>query len=71
MTITTIEQCLHPSYHPDREFVDGIVIERNLGERTHSRLQGELIMQMRRFFPRETPWIISLRRLTTTLASAS
>jgi Uma2 family endonuclease len=40
---TTIEQYLHTSYHPDREFVDGMVIERNLGTRTHSRLQGALI----------------------------
>ena len=43
---TTLEKYLNTSYHPDREFVDGLVVERNLGERTHSRLQGELIMQM-------------------------
>jgi Uma2 family endonuclease len=40
---TTIEQYLNTSYHPDREFVDGIVIERNLGTLTHSRLQRALI----------------------------
>src|SRR5271155_5156498 len=29
---TPIEQYLNTSYHPDREFVDGLVVERNLGE---------------------------------------
>ena len=29
-------------YHPDREYVDGVVVERNLGERDHSRLQALL-----------------------------
>jgi Uma2 family endonuclease len=41
---TSIEQYLNTSYHPDREFVDGLVVERNLGENTHSRLQTALIV---------------------------
>jgi len=41
---TSIEQYLNASYHPDREFVDGLIVERNLGERTHSRLQAALIV---------------------------
>jgi Uma2 family endonuclease len=44
---TSIEQYLRTSFHPDREFVDGMVIERNLGENTHSRLQGALILSLR------------------------
>jgi Uma2 family endonuclease len=39
---TSIEQYLNTSYHPDREFVDGVIVERNLGERTHSTAQGEV-----------------------------
>ena len=38
-----VEEYLRTSYHPDCEFVDGAIIERNLGERDHSRLQCELI----------------------------
>ena len=30
---------LATSYRPDREYVDGAVVERNLGEHDHSRLQ--------------------------------
>jgi Uma2 family endonuclease len=40
---TSIEQYLNTSYHPDREFVDGLVVERNLGEKTHSAAQAEVI----------------------------
>lgn len=35
-----VEEYLSTSYHPDREYVDGMVLERNLGERTHARLQA-------------------------------
>ncbi len=42
MTLS-MEQYLNTSYHPDREFVDGVIVERNLGEKTHSTIQGNLI----------------------------
>jgi len=38
------EEYLDSSYHPDREFVDGHVLERNVGERKHSILQREFIL---------------------------
>jgi hypothetical protein len=41
---TTIEQYLNTSFHPDREFVDGVIVERNLGERTHSVAQRGVIV---------------------------
>jgi hypothetical protein len=40
---TSIEQYLNTSYHPDREFVDGLIVERNLGEKTHSAIQKNLM----------------------------
>ena len=39
-TIVSVEEYLSTSYSPDREYVDGLVLERNLGERDHSRIQG-------------------------------
>ena len=39
-TTVSVEQYLSTSYRPDREYVDGLVLERNLGERDHSRIQG-------------------------------
>jgi len=41
---TTIEEYLNTSYHPEREFVDGQIVERNVGENTHSRIQAALIV---------------------------
>ena len=41
---TSVEPYLSTSYHPDREFVDGLIVERNLGERTHSRIEAALIV---------------------------
>jgi Uma2 family endonuclease len=42
-TLVSIEEYLHTSYDPDREYVDGEVVERNLGEKTHSTIQGNLV----------------------------
>jgi len=30
------------SYRPDREYLEGVVVERNMGEREHSRVQTDL-----------------------------
>ncbi len=40
-TLTSVKEYLDSSYHPDREFIDGSVLERCLGERDHSELQAE------------------------------
>ena len=47
-TLTSVEEYLHSSYRPDREFIDGAVLERSLGERDHSELQGEFIVYLAR-----------------------
>ena len=38
-TIVPVEEYLRTSYDPDMEYVDGALLERNVGERRHSRLQ--------------------------------
>lgn len=40
--LLSLEEYLHTSYHPDCDFVDGHIEERNLGEREHARLQALL-----------------------------
>ena len=44
----TVEDYLHTQFEgPDRDFVDGQVVERNLGELPHARLQAELLYRLR------------------------
>src|SRR6478672_7437702 len=37
-TLISVEDYLTTSYHPDREYRDGVVLERNAGDYAHSRL---------------------------------
>jgi Uma2 family endonuclease len=41
-TLVPVAEYLSTSYDPDREYVDGIVLERNVGELDHSEVQTEL-----------------------------
>ena len=38
-TLVSVEEYLSTSYRPDREYIDGVIVERNLGEDDHSSLQ--------------------------------
>lgn len=45
--LVSVEEYLRTTYHPDCDYVDGEVIERNLGEQEHSDLQSELVTYFR------------------------
>jgi Uma2 family endonuclease len=45
-TLISVEEYLATSYRPDCDYVDGEVVERNLGEWDHSRLQGRLLVYL-------------------------
>ena len=38
-----VEEYLHTAYHPDVEYVDGILVERNVGEWNHSLVQRNIV----------------------------
>ena len=44
--LVPLEEYLRTTYRPDRDYVDGEVLERNLGERDHSELQREFILYL-------------------------
>jgi Uma2 family endonuclease len=46
-TLISVEEYLATSYEPDREYVDGELVERNLGEYDHSNLQAALTAFLR------------------------
>jgi Uma2 family endonuclease len=47
-TPASVAGYLSTAYDPDCDYVDGLVIERNVGERDHSRLQGMLLVALQR-----------------------
>ena len=46
-TAISVDEYLHTVYRPDCDYVDGQVIERNVGEFDHSTVQGILVGQLR------------------------
>ena len=53
VTLVPVETYLRTAYRPDRDYIDGEVLERNMGEIPHGRVQGffrDLFVQ------RQTEW---------------
>jgi Uma2 family endonuclease len=46
-TLVSVEEYLNTSYESDCDYVDGQILERNVGEWDHSRLQGAFIAYFR------------------------
>ena len=42
-----IEEYMHTSYSPDCEYIDGIIVERNVGLGRHSFTQARLLPALR------------------------
>ena len=51
--LITVREYLATSYRPDCDYVDGVVVERNLGERDHAALQGAVFAY---FYNRRKEW---------------
>jgi len=45
-TLIPVEEYLRSSYSPDREYIDGEIVERNLGEKAHGTVQSNLIVYL-------------------------
>ena len=43
-TLVPLETYLHTAYSPDRDYVDGELKERNVGEKDHARLQKLILL---------------------------
>src|SRR5664279_1758621 len=46
-SLVSVREYLSTSYRPDRDYVDGVVLERKLGEYDHARLQTEIAFYYR------------------------
>jgi|SRR5665213_1943860 len=40
--LVSLQEYLTTSYRPDCDYVDGVLLERNVGQQDHSKLQGEV-----------------------------
>ena len=46
-TLISVEEYLNTSYDPDVEYVDGVLVERNVGDEQHSNVQSNVIFALR------------------------
>lgn len=46
-TLVSVEEYLSASYHPDRDYIEGRLVERNAGEVDHSDVQSSVLFYIR------------------------
>lgn len=49
--LVSVEEYLNASYDPDVEYVDGVLVERNVGDWLHSLVQSNILVALRQKFP--------------------
>src|ERR1017187_9314221 len=62
--LVSVEEYLTTRYDPDVEFVDGVLVERNLGDWLHSLIQSNVLFALRRKYP-HLKVVAELRSSTT------
>jgi Uma2 family endonuclease len=55
-TLVSIAEYLDTAYSPDREFINGVILERHLGERPDSLVQKNIIILLDRQAPNLFVW---------------
>jgi Uma2 family endonuclease len=45
--LVSLQEYLATPYHPDCDYVDGVLVERHVGQKDHSKLQGEVFAWFR------------------------
>ncbi|HYW42754.1 MAG TPA: Uma2 family endonuclease [Bryobacteraceae bacterium] len=50
-TLISVEEYLKTSYDPDVEYVDGVLLERNVGDWLHCLIQRNIILALSRRYP--------------------
>jgi len=49
--VVSVDEYLHTAYRPDCDYVDGVIVERNVGEKDHSKLQWQLMRYLEQHYP--------------------
>jgi Uma2 family endonuclease len=61
--LVSVEEYLSSSYEPDCDYVDGVLEERNLGERGHSRMQMALVKYLANRERQWKVWVLPEQRI--------
>jgi Uma2 family endonuclease len=51
-TLISVEEYLNTSYDPDMEYVDGVLVERNVGDWFHSTVQYNILLALGNKYPK-------------------
>jgi len=62
----TVDEYLHTTYHPDCDYIDGELQERNLGEPEHAVVQGALVEWFRAHAKSWDIWVLPEIRIQIT-----
>ena len=54
--LVSVEEYLNTSYEPDMEYVDGELVEINVGDRTHCQVQSNIVFFLRLKYPKVKVW---------------
>lgn len=54
--LVSLVEYLDTAYSPDREYVDGAIVERHVGERTLSLAQKNVVIYLQTSYPRLFVW---------------
>jgi Uma2 family endonuclease len=62
-TLVSVDEYLHTVYEPDCDYVDGVILERNVGEKDHGKLQTETLLYLREHRKRWNIFVIPEQRV--------
>jgi Uma2 family endonuclease len=62
-TLISVEEYLRTSYRPDCDFIDGEVLERNVGEKSHAKLQKAILLYLSAREKELGIWVIQEQRV--------
>ncbi len=62
-TLISVEEYLRTSYRPDCDYVDGEVLERNVGEKSHAKLQKAILLFLSAREKELGIWVIQEQRV--------
>ena len=66
--LVSVEEYLHTVYRPDCDYVDGVLVERNVGEKSHAKLQKRILLYLEE---RRKQWGIFVIQETRVQVSAT